>query len=60
MSAGIIFLGLVIFGFIFFATQWGSSRGPGARQKDFIYLFLFLIVGVVLMFVWGGHIAFLK
>jgi hypothetical protein len=46
MSAGTIFLGLVFVGFLFFATQWGARRGPGSFKIDFIYLFLFIGVGI--------------
>ncbi len=36
MSTGTIFLIIILIGFGYFATQWGSSRGPGSIQKDLL------------------------
>lgn len=58
MSIGAWFLIIVFGGFIFFATQPGSGRGPGATRKDLLYLVLFIIVGIVLWFMLAGaHVA---
>lgn len=59
MSAGTIFLALVFLGFLFFATQWGSRRGPGSLKLDFVFLFAFIIVGGILWAIWSGHMAVL-
>jgi hypothetical protein len=55
ISNGTLFLAIVIVSFIFFATQWGSRRGPGSFKFDFVLLFIFIGIGVGLMFIWGSH-----
>jgi len=58
MSTGMIVLTIILVGFGYFGTQWGSSRGPGSVRKDLLNLVLFIIVGVVLWFMWAGaHVA---
>jgi len=63
MSNGTLFLIIVVVGFLYFGTQFGSSRGPDSVKKDFINLGLLICVGVFLWILWaskgqmipGGH-----
>ena len=54
LSNGTLFM-LIVFGaFIFFATQWGNSRGPGSVQKDILMFAALLVVGIILVMLWSG------
>ena len=63
MSNGTLFLIIVAIAFVYFASTWGSSRGPGSIKKDLINLGLFICVGAFLWILWaskspmipGGH-----
>jgi len=52
------FLIIIFVAFGYFATQWGSCRGPASVRKDLLNLIAFIIVCVVLWFMWAGaHVA---
>ena len=59
MSAGTIFLVLVIVSFVIFATQAGAQESKFLRSPITAFLFL-IIMGAVLWAIWGGHMAVLK
>ena len=59
MSAGTIFLVLVVVGFVVFATQAGAAESKFLRSPLTCMLFL-VVMGAVLWAIWGGHMAVLK
>ena len=59
MSAGTLFLVLVIASFLIFATQAGAAESKFLRSPLTCMLFL-VVMGAVLWAIWGGHMAVLK
>jgi hypothetical protein len=59
MSNGLVFVILVIFSFVIFATQAGAKESKVMRSPLTCILFL-VIMGSVLWAIWGGHMAVLK
>jgi len=58
-QAGLVFLVLVIAGFVIWATQAGARESKVMRSPLTCILFL-VIMGLVLMFVWHGNVVVMK
>jgi len=59
IDPGTIFLILVVFSYVVFATQAGARESKFMRSPLTAALFL-LIMGGILWAIWGGHMVVLK
>jgi hypothetical protein len=59
MSNGLVFLVLVIFSFVVFATQSGARESKFMRSPLTAFLFL-IVMGSILWAIWGGHMVVLQ